>query len=73
MPALNRCPFLLEKLASLQMDPTIDHIATKVQVIKFLFLAVTSQDFVKFWGNFFAFYFVVLIEFSQEIETFEFI
>jgi hypothetical protein len=32
--ALNRCPFLLEKLASLQMDPTIDHIATKVQVIQ---------------------------------------
>lgn len=34
MPALNRCPFLSEKLASLQMDPTIDHIATKVQVIQ---------------------------------------
>jgi hypothetical protein len=34
MPALNRFPFLSEKLASLQMDPTIDHIATKVQVIQ---------------------------------------
>jgi hypothetical protein len=50
MPALNRCPFLSEKLASLQMDPKdnelvwttcqgcnfckIDHIATKGQVIK---------------------------------------
>jgi hypothetical protein len=34
-------------------------------------LAVTSQDFIKFWGNFFASYFVMLIENSQELKTFE--
>jgi hypothetical protein len=34
---------------------------------------VTSQDFIKFWGNFFAFIWKVLIEISQGFKTFEFI
>jgi hypothetical protein len=34
---------------------------------------VTSQDFIKFWGNFFAFVLLVLIDFSQGFKTFEFI
>jgi hypothetical protein len=34
---------------------------------------VTSQDFIKFWGKLFAFVLHVLIEISQEFETFEFI
>jgi hypothetical protein len=33
-------------------------------------LFVTSQDFIKFWGNFFAFVLYVLIEFSQGFKTF---
>jgi hypothetical protein len=36
-------------------------------------LRVTSQDFIKFWGKFFAFVLHVLIENSQGIKTFEFI
>jgi hypothetical protein len=31
---------------------------------------VTSQDFIKFWGKFFAFVLHVLIENSQGIKTF---
>jgi hypothetical protein len=31
---------------------------------------VTSQEFIKFWGNFFAFVLLVLIEISQEFKTF---
>jgi hypothetical protein len=34
---------------------------------------VTSQDFIKFWGNFFAFIPSALIENSQGFKTFEFI
>jgi hypothetical protein len=35
---------------------------------------VTSQDFIKFWGKFFAFVLLELIDFfSQEIKTFDFI
>jgi hypothetical protein len=34
---------------------------------------VTSQDFIKFWGNFFAFVLSALIEISQGIKIFEFI
>jgi hypothetical protein len=34
-------------------------------------LVVTSQDFIKFWGNFFIL--LVLIEISQGFRTFEFI
>jgi hypothetical protein len=34
---------------------------------------VTSQDFIKFWGIFFCFYWKVLIEISQGFKTFEFI
>jgi hypothetical protein len=32
---------------------------------------VTSQDFIKFWGNFFAFVLYALIEISQGFKTFE--
>jgi hypothetical protein len=32
---------------------------------------VTSQDFVKFWGNFFAFVMLEMIGNSQEFKTFE--
>jgi hypothetical protein len=34
---------------------------------------VTSQDFIKFWGEIFSFYFDVLIENLQGFKTFEFI
>jgi hypothetical protein len=36
-----------------------------------LLVIVTSQDFIKFWGKFFAFILLVLIEFSQRFKTFE--
>jgi hypothetical protein len=36
-----------------------------------ILLFVTSQDFIKFWGEIFVF--VVLIEISQGFKTFEFI
>jgi hypothetical protein len=36
-------------------------------------LSVTSQDFIKFWGNFFAFVLLEMTGNSQEFETFEFI
>jgi hypothetical protein len=35
--------------------------------------AVTTQDFVKFWGKNFVFILLVLIENSQGFKTFEFI
>jgi hypothetical protein len=38
---------------------------------KRLFQHVTSQDFIKFWGKFFAFVLLVLIENSQGCKTFE--
>jgi hypothetical protein len=36
-------------------------------------VVVTSQDFIKFWGRFFAFVLSALIESSQGFKTFEFI
>jgi hypothetical protein len=42
-------------------------------LVLYMFLPVTSQDFIKFWGNFFAFVLSALIEISQGFETFEFI
>jgi hypothetical protein len=36
-------------------------------------VSVTSQDFIKFWGIFFAFVLLVLIENSQGFKTFKFI
>jgi hypothetical protein len=38
-----------------------------------MFLPVKSQDFIKFWGIFFAFVLSALIEISLGFETFEFI
>jgi hypothetical protein len=32
--------------------------------------SVTTQDFINFWGKFFAFVLLEMIEFSQEIKTF---
>jgi hypothetical protein len=32
---------------------------------------VTTQDFIKFWGNFFAFVLLEMIEISQGFKTFE--
>jgi hypothetical protein len=37
---------------------------------KFLSVFVTSQDFIKFWGKFFAFVLYELIEISQGFKTF---
>jgi hypothetical protein len=34
------------------------------------FLCVTSQDFIKFWGKFFVFVLLMLIEISQGFKTF---
>jgi hypothetical protein len=36
-------------------------------------LSVTTQDFIKFWGNFFAFVLLEMIENSQGFKTFKFI
>jgi hypothetical protein len=36
-----------------------------------LFLAVTTQDFIKFWGKIFAFVLLEMIEISQGFKTFE--
>jgi hypothetical protein len=35
-----------------------------------VYASITSQDFTKFWGNFFAFDLLVLIENSQGIKNF---
>jgi hypothetical protein len=32
---------------------------------------VTTQDFIKFWGKFFAFVLLEMIDFSQRFKTFE--
>jgi hypothetical protein len=36
-------------------------------------VVVTSQDFIKFWGKFFAFVLYALIEISQGFKTVEYI
>jgi hypothetical protein len=44
----------------------------EVAVLKQISTLVTSQDFIKFWGElFFAFVLLVLIEFSQRFKTYE--
>jgi hypothetical protein len=35
-----------------------------------LSLSVTTQDFINFWGKFFAFVLLEMIEFSQRFKTF---
>jgi hypothetical protein len=35
--------------------------------------SITSQDFIKFWGNFFASALLELIDFSQGFKTFEYV
>jgi hypothetical protein len=46
------------------------HPAKNTKKVSFSGKAVTSQDFIKFWGNFFAFVLSALIEISQEFKTF---
>jgi hypothetical protein len=47
------------------------HLPTRGRVgVKLGDACVTSQDFIKFWGKFFAFIFLVLIEISQGFKTF---
>jgi hypothetical protein len=36
-------------------------------------ISATSQDFIKFWGNFFVFVLLVLIEIHKDLKLFEFI